>query len=97
LFASDFDAYPLVRLKGFGEHAPRIRRDRPCGIRDAEDLRTDPLECLSELRIRLSFRLEVDDANVGRAAAGAEVERAESPDRYHRARASDRRQDARPL
>src|SRR3989442_11930199 len=91
LFASDFDAYPLVRLKGFGEHAPRIRGDRRCGIRNSEDLRTDPLERLAELRIRLSLRLEVHDADVGRAAARDEVERAEVPDRHHGARVSDRR------
>src|SRR5712692_9417188 len=97
LFASDFDAYPLVRLKGFGDHVPRIRRDRCCRVCESEDLRPDPLKRLSEFRIFLTLRLEVDDADVGRAAASDEVEGAEVPDGHDGARGADRRQDARPM
>src|SRR5438552_2974472 len=90
LLASDFDAYPLLRLKGFGDHAPRVRRDRPRGVRDAHHDGSDPLQRVAELRILLAFRLEVDEAEVGRTAARDEVQRAEVPDGDHRARPSAR-------
>ena len=57
----------------------------------------DPLERLSQFGILLTFRLEVDEADIRRAAAGDEVQRAEIPDRHDRVRPPDGWQDARPL
>src|SRR2546425_659972 len=52
---------------------------------------------LTQLRILLTLRLEVDYADVGGPSTSDEVQGAEIPDRHDRVRPADRRQDARPL
>src|SRR5436309_960728 len=52
---------------------------------------------LKETSVLLAFRLEVDEAEVGRTAARDEVQRAEVPDGDHRARPSDRGEDGLPV
>src|SRR3970282_2175752 len=93
--APDLQTYPLPRLKGFGNHGPRVSFDHSRGVLEDDDPVADAPEPFVPLRLADSLRLVVDESDLRDHPRLAEAGGALLTVRYERQSAPDRGDDLR--